>query len=200
MVSYSCYLTSQFSFDLIFPWLHSLAVLFPLTIFLFSYYLSFLWHYSHASFPFTYFKSLATSLYYCSIFISPPLVSWFICFDLFVISFSFLVHFFIYSDFVLLFPFRSIDKRIQNSTYRYATSSFKKLYVHVQNDKLSLLFTVAIYSFIYLYETRMIYLYLKGKDTPFLCDFIHYIMNISKSKFSISNKTCYIKITFAGNR
>ena len=39
-----------------------------------------------------------------------------------------------------------------------------------------LIFTI----FIYLHEITMLYLYLKGKDTPFLCDCIHYIMYISK--------------------
>ena len=35
--------------------------------------------------------------------------------------------------------------------------------------------------YIFLHETKMLYLYLKNKDTPFLCDFIHYIMYISKN-------------------
>jgi len=35
--------------------------------------------------------------------------------------------------------------------------------------------------FIYLHDTKMLYLYLKCKDNPFLCDFIHNIMYISKS-------------------
>ena len=32
--------------------------------------------------------------------------------------------------------------------------------------------------YIYLHKTKFIYLNLKGMDTPFLCDFIHYTMYI----------------------
>ena len=36
-------------------------------------------------------------------------------------------------------------------------------------------------NFIYLHETKLFYLYLKGMDNPFLCDFIPNIMYIWKS-------------------
>ena len=35
--------------------------------------------------------------------------------------------------------------------------------------------------YIFLHDTKMLYLYLKCMDNPFLCDFIYYIMFISKS-------------------